>query len=71
MKSSELRELREKDLDDLRKKEHELQEALFRLRLQQAVGQLDDALKLRRTRRDVARVKTIIRQKSAPQGSAR
>lgn len=71
MKSSELRELREKGVDDLRKKEHELQEALFRLRLQQSVGQLDDALKLRRTRRDVARVKTIIKQKSAPQGSAK
>ncbi len=71
MKAKELQDLREKGADELRRKENELREQLFRLRLQQAIGQLDDALKLRRTRRDIARVKTILKEKSAPQGSAR
>jgi large subunit ribosomal protein L29 len=53
--------------DDLKTRERELQEQLFRLRLQQAVGQLDDAIKIRTTRRDIARVKTILKEK---QGSA-
>lgn len=71
MKAKELEDLREKNPEELRRREGELREQLFRLRMQQAIGQLDDALKLRRTRRDIARVKTILKQKSAPQGSAR
>jgi large subunit ribosomal protein L29 len=59
--------IREMSDDELKAKERELQEQLFRLRLQQAVGQLDDAIKIRTTRRDIARVKTIRKEK---QGSA-
>jgi large subunit ribosomal protein L29 len=50
-------------VDDLRSKERELQEQLFRLRLQKSIGQLDDGLKIRQTRRDIARVKTILNEK--------
>lgn len=71
MNAKELTELREKSADELRHKEHDLREQLFRLRLQQSIGQLEDALKLRRTRRDIARIKTILKEKGAPQGSAR
>jgi large subunit ribosomal protein L29 len=60
MKPEKIREL---SLDDLRGKEKELQEQLFRLRLQKSLGQLDNALKLRETRRDIARVKTVLREK--------
>jgi large subunit ribosomal protein L29 len=59
--------IREMSDDELKARERELQEQLFRLRLQQAVGQLDDAIKIRSTRRDIARVKTIRKEK---QGSA-
>jgi large subunit ribosomal protein L29 len=59
--------VRELSVDDLKGKEKELQEQLFRLRLQKSVGQIDNALKLRETRRDIARVKTILKEK---QGSA-
>jgi large subunit ribosomal protein L29 len=59
--------VREMSADDLRGKEKELQEQLFRLRLQKSVGQIDNALKIRETRRDIARVKTILKEK---QGSA-
>ncbi len=55
---------REMSLDDLKSKEKELQESLFRLRLQKSIGQLDNALRIRETRRDIARVKTVLKEKS-------
>jgi large subunit ribosomal protein L29 len=62
MKAPEIRELGK---DELKGKEKELQEQLFRLRFQKSLGQLDNALKLREVRRDIARVKTVLREKSA------
>jgi large subunit ribosomal protein L29 len=63
--------VREMSDDELRTKERELQEQLFRLRFQKSLGQLDNALKIRETRRDIARVKTVLRQKKqAPAPSA-
>jgi len=58
-------QVREMSVEDLKGKEKELQEQLFRLRLQKSIGQLDDGLKIRQTRRDIARVKTILKQKEA------
>ena len=63
MKADKVREM---SADELRTKERELQEQLFRLRFQKSLGQLDNALKIRETRRDIARVKTVLRQKQAP-----
>jgi len=57
-------ELRELGLDELRQREHELDEQLFRMRLQKAMGQLDVPLKLRTARRERARIKTILREKN-------
>ena len=56
-------QIREMSADELRSRERELQEQLFRLRFQRSIGQLDDAGKIRDTRRDIARVKTVIRQR--------
>jgi large subunit ribosomal protein L29 len=58
--------VREMSADELRAKERELQEQLFRLRFQKSIGQLDNALKIRETRRDIARVKTVLRHKQGP-----
>ena len=55
--------VREMSADELRTRERELQEQLFRLRFQKSLGQLDNAVKIRETRRDIARVKTVLRQK--------
>jgi large subunit ribosomal protein L29 len=55
--------VREMGVDELKAKEHELHEQLFKLRVQQSIGQLDNAIKLRDTRREIARVKTVIREK--------
>ena len=59
MKAEKLLELSESELSG---KEKELMEQLFRFRFQKALGQLDNALKIRDTRRDIARVKTVLRQ---------
>ena len=60
MKTEELREL---SAEDLVSKEEELREQMFKLRFQQAIGQLDNPFKIREARRDIARVKTILKQK--------
>ena len=62
MKASELRDL---DAEELRHKARDLEDQLFRARIQKATGQLDQPLKVRTMRRDLARVRTVIRQKSA------
>ena len=56
-------ELRDLSVDDLQALAKELEDQLFRMRLQQSLGQLDAPLKLRFTRRDLARIKTVITEK--------
>ena len=68
MKAEKFREM---GPEELQAKEKELQEKLFRFRFQKAIGQLDNAMKIRETRRDIARVKTILKEKTqARSGSA-
>jgi len=55
--------VREMGPEELKTKQRELQEQLFRLRVQQSIGQLDNGIKLRETRREIARVKTVLREK--------
>jgi large subunit ribosomal protein L29 len=68
VKAQGLRELGE---TELKAKEKELSEKLFRMRLQQAVGQLPNPLNVRETRRDIARVKTILKEKSSAQAGSK
>jgi large subunit ribosomal protein L29 len=63
-------EIRELSADDLKAKEGELREQLFKLRFQKAIGQLDNTDKLRDTRRDIARVKTVLVEKARAAGAA-
>jgi large subunit ribosomal protein L29 len=63
--ASELRQLNEQDLKN---RERDLDDQLFRLRIQKAMGHLDVPLKVREVRRDLARVKTVLRQKTAAAG---
>ncbi len=60
MKPQELRELSD---DELRTKEKELADQLFKLRFQHTLGQLDNPAKLRNIRREVARIKTLLEEK--------
>jgi large subunit ribosomal protein L29 len=60
MKGQQIRELSD---EELQQKEEELIEQLFKLRFQQAIGQTENPQKLKLIRKDVARVKTIIRER--------
>lgn len=59
-KASELREL---GTDQLEQRVRELDDQVFRLRLQKSMGQSDAAYKMRGLRRDRARVKTLLRER--------
>ena len=59
MKASEYRE---RTMEELRQMVDDLNQDVFNLRFQHATGQLDDISRLRQTRRDLARVETVIRE---------
>jgi large subunit ribosomal protein L29 len=60
MKIGEFRDL---GADELKQREKDLDDQLFRLRIQKSMGQLEAAGKLKSLRRDLARVKTVLREK--------
>jgi large subunit ribosomal protein L29 len=62
MKAAELREL---GADELGARARDLSDQLFRMRIQKSMGQLEAPEKMRTIRRDLARVKTVLRQKRA------
>jgi large subunit ribosomal protein L29 len=61
MKATEFRELTE---DELLNKEEELKDQLFKLKFQHALGQIENAMKLKHIKKDLARIKTILREKN-------
>jgi len=60
----ELDELRQMNVGDLRVKEREAREEIFRLRLKLRTNQLDNPANYRRARKELARIMTILRHKS-------
>ncbi len=60
MKGKELRDL---SYEELVKKENDLQAELFNLRFRLATGQLDNPMTIKAVKKDMARVKTVIREK--------
>ncbi|MGD2294986.1 MAG: 50S ribosomal protein L29 [Candidatus Aminicenantes bacterium] len=60
MKPTEIRELSDEELEN---KETELKDQLFKLKFQHALGQLENAMKLKNLKRDIARIKTIKKEK--------
>lgn len=60
IKASELREL---SIGELRQKELDSQENLFNLRIQNSLAQLENPSKIRQARREIAIIKTVIREK--------
>jgi large subunit ribosomal protein L29 len=57
------RDLKEKSDSELMEQERELREELFNLRFQHATGQLENTMALVRVKKDIARVRTILRQR--------
>jgi len=63
MKAKEIKEVRGLSVEDLNKKLNELKKDLFMLRMQHATNQLDNPLQIAAVKKDIARIKTIIREK--------
>ncbi len=62
MKTDEIRDL---SVEEMSRKADELKEAYFNLRFQHETGQLENPKVLSRTRKDIARIQTIIREKQS------
>lgn len=60
MKASELRQL---TISELQQKLKDLREALFNLKIQHSAGQLQNTAVLKKTRKDIARLLTVLREK--------
>jgi len=61
MKARDLRELTD---DELVNKETELKDQLFKLKFQHSLGQLENAMKMKSVRKDIATIKTILGEKN-------
>ncbi|HDL89842.1 MAG TPA: 50S ribosomal protein L29 [Thermodesulforhabdus norvegica] len=68
MKASELRQLTEQELHE---KLRELRESLFNLKIQHSAGQLQNTAQLKKTKKDIARVLTVLREKQRESEQAR
>ena len=62
MKISEIREM---VVDELNRKNRDLVEELFRLRIRHASGQLETPSSLGRVRKDIARIRTVLKEREA------
>ena len=63
MKAKELKEIRGLSIEKLQEKLQELKKDLFMLRMQHATNQLDNPMQIAAVKKDIARIKTIIREK--------
>ena len=67
MKANEIRKM---NAEQLNEKLTGLKKDLFMLRMQHATNQLDNPLKIRETKHDIARVKTMLREKELQAGAS-
>mgnify|MGYP001270165885 CR=1 FL=1 len=58
-----IKEIRDLSVDELREKEKGFAEELFRLRIRFATGQLESSATIKNVKKDVARVKTVLRER--------
>ena len=63
MKAKEIKEIRGMSVEQLEEKLQELKKDLFMLRMQHATNQLDNPMQIAAVKKDIARIKTIIREK--------
>ena len=63
MKAKEIKEVRSLPLEKLEEKLQDLKKDLFMLRMQHATNQLDNPMQIAAVKKDIARIKTIIREK--------
>ena len=59
----EAKKLREMSADELAQKRHDLREEIFHLKLRRATSRLENPMKLRETKKDLARLETLLRER--------
>ena len=69
MKSSDIQKIRELSEAELEKKLQDLKEELFNLRFQHAINQLENPMRLKAVKKEIAIVKTIIRENELKNGA--
>ncbi|MDQ5986470.1 MAG: 50S ribosomal protein L29 [Syntrophus sp. SKADARSKE-3] len=57
------KEIKDLSVNEIQQKNRDLDEELFRLRIRRSSGQLDSPAMLKKVRRDIARIKTVLREK--------
>jgi large subunit ribosomal protein L29 len=60
-----IKEIRDLGINELKQKDNELVEELFRLKIRHASGQVESTAILSRLRKDIARIKTVLKEKEA------
>jgi large subunit ribosomal protein L29 len=60
-----IKEIKDLGMEELKQKGRDLAEELFRLRIRHTSGQLDSPALMGRVRKDIARIKTVLREKEA------
>ena len=62
--------LRDKSVDELRNRERDLREQLFKLRFQRATGRVENPMKMRQVRREIAQIQTLLNERERGAASA-
>ena len=57
--------LRDKSVDELRARERDLREQLFKLRFQRATGRVENPMKMRHVRREIAQIETLLNERAS------
>lgn len=66
----DMKELKDLSNAELAEKEQQLKQELFNLRFQLATGRIENPMKIRQAKRDIARVKTVLRQNAPSSGKS-
>ena len=56
--------LKDKSIDELRNRERDLREQLFKLRFQRATGRIENPMKMRQVRREIAQIETLLNERN-------
>lgn len=58
-----IKEIRDLSVDELKQKERDLVDELFRLKVRHATGQLDSPAMMKSVKKDIARIKTVLKER--------
>ena len=64
MKAVKTAQMREKSVDELQNRQKELSEQLFKLRFQRATGRIENPMKIREVKREIARIQTVLGERA-------